>query len=1227
MLHPDGKNHLSDDQRQIKLSDLDYFKQRLFNVNPQWRNNTHWVFAATVYREKKDLQRNIDIGYSRGKKNVSDDGGVKYSLSDPYSVFQNVANTPAYHKKGRMEMMARLDNFGPFHVFFTLSCADYRWPENLVAILHEHGIGLRCSIHSNHTESYEVLSDSSGWITMEEYMKNEMDESLHEIMRKNVVTATRNYQQRVAALMQTIVRNRSNPLSVKHFSSKLEFQGRGAGHHHSTLWLDIEKIEQKVDLCQLNEMKHSISFTICNCNKYLESHLRDTAEYMESLDEFLKTRGIDPGNVKEKNRKHRTFKYLEKLMTKKKETELNQKEEHLLKDLRHIYPFYGLATSLRKMHNGEEITEEDIEVVVAFVDTFSTVSLHPALVGPIVAAIAYSVNQHHHTKTCRKYQTKCRFKFPKLPSYRTLIARPPGKDTSNEEKKILEAQHEKVLKKVKEVLEDKEIVDSIISQYPKESEKTADEAIQGRNKRIDAILERAGLNSTEGRSSYEAALSYNSSGYSVVLARDIDELNVNSYNPEITQAWNGNTDFQFCFDLYAIITYITEYFVKDDSGVVKNLVNTMNANEDTDLKDKMKLLMNTWIKNRQMGEAEAVYRLTKEFHFKESDSKCVFVQTCPRSERSKFLKNVTDKPEFKNVPKVTIQNKKDTEYVEQYDVNSKYERRPILYYPTLKYLSFSQMVKMYEPFWGKKDQALDIESSDEENEPDMKGKDKNIQQEEAEENMLSGCIPSNINNKESQENIVSGHVPSIINNEESEEKLLSGYMPNYNIEETRQNMFSCQLPSQSINISIDGDSDIENSDEKFNYVMACTCDWENSQKLKLPKVFRLTTPYLGEPPFMRLRRHPAVLRFHKYKEEKDPDAYWFSEALLYFPHKNEEDLTSAINDAKTGGADVWKTFVHKIAHVKSQVMEFLQDNEEARMMAAEMIIDNALTGEFIDPEGEQDNEDNRLDEHVQCEEFNHLDPEYIEAPIEEVFEMSFRPIEVPLQNLCKDAQKLDYYQRKVLEIGVKHARALVKARGGKNHIPTAPLYMIDGAAGAGKSCTINILKEFIQLIMQQPGDNPECPHILLCAPTGTAAVNIQGQTLHSTFGLDFGNDHYTLPDKTRDKKRALFKNLRFLIVDEISMMKADQLYQLDLRLREITMCPDKIFGDVALFFFADIMQLKPVRGQYIWCQPASVKYLQAFMVQSHWECFNVISLVENHRQHGNEEYANILNHI
>ena len=61
-LHPDGRNNLTDQRRKKKLSDLEYFKQRLHNVDPRWRSNIHWVFSAAVYRENIDFQRNIDLG-------------------------------------------------------------------------------------------------------------------------------------------------------------------------------------------------------------------------------------------------------------------------------------------------------------------------------------------------------------------------------------------------------------------------------------------------------------------------------------------------------------------------------------------------------------------------------------------------------------------------------------------------------------------------------------------------------------------------------------------------------------------------------------------------------------------------------------------------------------------------------------------------------------------------------------------------------------------------------------------------------------------------------------------------------------------------------------------------------------------------------------------------------------------------------------------------------------
>ena len=59
------------------------------------------------------------------------------------------------------------------------------------------------------------------------------------------------------------------------------------------------------------------------------------------------------------------------------------------------------------------------------------------------------------------------------------------------------AKYSTILKKVKEVLEDKESMEAIMSEFPKDLETTASQAIAGRKKRINAVLEKVGLNTEE----------------------------------------------------------------------------------------------------------------------------------------------------------------------------------------------------------------------------------------------------------------------------------------------------------------------------------------------------------------------------------------------------------------------------------------------------------------------------------------------------------------------------------------------------------------------------------------------------------------------------------------------------------------------------------------------------------------------------------------------------------
>ena len=139
--------------------------------------------------------------------------------------------------------------------------------------------------------------------------------------------------------------------------------------------------------------------------------------------------------------------------------------------------------------------------------------------------------------------------------------------------------------------------------------------------------------------------------------------------------------------------------------------------------------------------------------------------------------------------------------------------------------------------------------------------------------------------------------------------------------------------------------------------------------------------------------------------------------------------------------------------------------------------------------------------------------------------------------------------------------------------------MVHGGAGSGKSKVINSLYNMLTDMLRQPGDDPNCPYVVLSSFTGAASANINGQPLHSLFSFKFGTTFLSMSEKQRADKRLLFKNLKFVIVDEISMVSADLFYNLDLRLREITMV-DAVFGGISVFVFGDLYQLQPPKLPY-----------------------------------------------
>ena len=137
---------------------------------------------------------------------------------------------------------------------------------------------------------------------------------------------------------------------------------------------------------------------------------------------------------------------------------------------------------------------------------------------------------------------------------------------------------------------------------------------------------------------YLKALGTSKSGYSIVLQRDLDELFINSYNPEWIRAWNGNMDIQIVLDFFAVITYVTDYYSKDDTGTLEVIKAALDQSDAKDIKEKMRTASNAFLTHRQMGEAEAIYKLLPSMTLKKSNVACRFVALGKEEERTKRWK-------------------------------------------------------------------------------------------------------------------------------------------------------------------------------------------------------------------------------------------------------------------------------------------------------------------------------------------------------------------------------------------------------------------------------------------------------------------------------------------------------------------------------------------------------------------------------------------------------------
>ena len=344
-----------------------------------------------------------------------------------------------------------------------------------------------------------------------------------------------------------------------------------------------------------------------------------------------------------------------------------------------------------------------------------------------------------------------------------------------------------------------------------------------------------------------------------------------------------------------------------------------------------------------------------------------------------------------------------------------------------------------------------------------------------------------------------------------------------------------------------------------------------------------------------------IIRFKNYNIEEDPSSYYRSQILLFLPWRNESTEIENV-DLK---------------------LKYLQNEEritEVRDSFVKLDLTTHKVNEILNELDLEDIDDKFKSKHFDDDDFrNDVVFDKSENVAQGEIGCFFKIKKIDETLYFKMMRDLNFKQRQYCN-HVCHNFKYIKK----------PIYeYVAGAGGVGKSRLINaIYQSLYRIFTRQVGIDLSQLLIILSAPTGKAAFNIKGITIHSAFSLPVtqgGESWQALSPDIANKLRNVLKDLKVIIIDEISMVGAKVFNQIDKRLRQIF--KNNIpFGGVSILVFGDFIQLRPVGDSYIFQNDSSNNYSD--LTGSYlWSLFKYYKLTQIMRQKDDLQFAEALNGI